>query len=167
MSHTIYLVTNKLTGHRYVGATTLDVMRRFHQHAQNGPMSEDIRKQGAGTFTIDELEIGLTREAAFVREAELIHELKTHVPDGYNGQVRGGKYPGRGGPKNGNTNGRRHAVTQLTPDGVSIRSYNTVMGASIALGIHRGNIQRALVNPKYCAGGFKWKDALVGVSHGG
>ena len=154
----IYLVTNTVSGKRYVGVTRTTTRQRLLAHRGDGPMAEDIQRLGYEMFEIEVIDQRRTKEAALAREAELILELGTHVPDGYNGQVRGMRYPGRGGPPEGNTNSKRTSVVQLTMDGQQVETYDTVMAASAATGVDRGAIHRAMKNyPHYSAGLFLWR----------
>mgnify|MGYP005857563093 CR=1 FL=1 len=164
MSHTtyrIYLATNMATGMQYVGVTSKAVSERMYWHYHTGisPMYADMRSQGFDTFKVVVLKRVTDRAAALTYEADMIGQLNTHAPHGYNRQVRGGQYPGRGGPRPGNKNSRRRPVLQLAKDGEVITRHPTVMDAAKALGIQRNTIHRAIINPSYTAGGFKWSDA--------
>lgn len=169
MSHTthrVYLVTCKATGKQYVGCTSLKLEHRMSSHRLSGPMAEDIGKFGMEGFVVKLIECFSDKERALVEEARQIKIKRTHTPNGYNGQVRGGKYPGRGGPPAGNKNARRHRVEGIRNNGLIVCTFPTVLDASRALGIHRSQIQRALRVSRYTAGGLFWKSAIV-AEHGG
>jgi group I intron endonuclease len=75
----IYLVTNRLNGKRYVGQTKIDVSVRWSQHVslanrgRGNLLHAAIRKYGASQFDIEVLESGIpfnkvdSSEAAFIR----------------------------------------------------------------------------------------------------
>ena len=169
MSHTaycVYLVTCEVTGKQYVGCTSVKLKYRMSSHRLGGPMAEDIETFGMDRFVVESIEVFSDKEAALAEEARQIRTRGTHEPDGYNGQVRGGKYPGRGGAVAGNKNSRRRRIEGIKGDGSIVYTFPTVSDASSALGVSRGQIQRALKIPRYTAGGLFWKSAGV-AEHGG
>ncbi len=169
MSHTahcVYLVTCKMTSKQYVGCTTMKLSHRLNCHKLSGPMVEDIGKFGIENFVVVPVEYFSDKEQALVEEARQIKAKGTHAPNGYNRQVRGGKYPGRGGPLMGNKNSRRHKVEGLRSDGLVVCTFSAVLDASRALGVERSQIQRALRISRYTAGGLFWKSVTV-AEHGG
>ncbi len=160
MSHTthcVYLVTCDVTGQQYVGCTSLKLKYRLSGHRTSGPMVKDMERFGKDKFSIESLGTFRLKESALAEEARQIKTRGTHAPDGYNNQVRGGKYPGRGGPKIGNKNSRRRKVEGISKDGSTACVFETVLDASRSLGIGRSQIQRALRIPGYTAGGLFWK----------
>lgn len=159
MSHTVYLVTNTVTGKRYVGCTSKPLENRMYHHAKRGAMAEDISRIGLHSFLAEVLHTCETKQAARDIEDAEIKRLRTHTPYGYNRRQRGGRYPGAGGAGEGNTNSRRRPVTAHYPDGIEAAYYDTVMDAAKALRIQRNTIHRAILNPHYTAGGFHWRDA--------
>lgn len=168
MSHTtptycVYLVTNTVTGKQYVGVTTDAITKRLYWHSKvrTGSLYPTILEYGVAAFTIVCLSTHDDKEDALAEEARQIVALDTHMPSGYNRQVRGGRYPGRGGPKPGNTNSRRTPVRQCTRLGHPMRTWPTVTDAAKALGIQRNTIHRAMSNPSYTAAGYRWQSVQL------
>jgi hypothetical protein len=143
----------------YVGVTTMTLHNRMLAHKGDGPMSALLKAEGLEGFEYSVVQSFSSKEQALAAEAALIHQLGCHEPSGFNRQVRGGRYPGRGGPKLGNMNSRRRAVAQLTKDGEVVRIWPTVLDAANTLGIARNTIHRCFRHPTYSAGGFRWKAA--------
>ena len=87
----IYLYTNKINGHQYIGQTN-NLQKRFNghrsdsfninSHSYNYPLHNAIRKYGIENFSFEVLESGLTQEQANERERFWIKEKKTHISQG-------------------------------------------------------------------------------------
>ena len=87
----IYVYTNKINGHQYVGQTN-NLRKRFNGHksdsynknstSYNYPLHSAIRKYGLENFTFEVLESGLTPEEANEREKYWIKENKSHISQG-------------------------------------------------------------------------------------
>lgn len=64
----IYLITNKVNGHRYIGKTSQPLEKRWYQHCKNAEYGKDtyfyraIRKYGVDSFSICFLCDGLDEE---------------------------------------------------------------------------------------------------------
>lgn len=96
----VYLITSKINGRQYVGKGTLDVLRsgiervkrwRDHKRASNdSTVSNAIKKHGVENFMFEIVERFTDEDRAYEREVELIAELGTLVPNGYN-ENGGGK----------------------------------------------------------------------------
>lgn len=76
----IYLVTNLLNGHRYVGKTKKVIEKRLEEHVGKSRHTDThfaraIRKYGAENFTISLLE---TTSEEMWRERETFHIAKLH-----------------------------------------------------------------------------------------
>jgi len=62
MKGTIYLIENKINGHKYVGQTRVKLKQRLHQHYReskkytNRPLYHAINKYGIGNFKVEILE---------------------------------------------------------------------------------------------------------------
>jgi group I intron endonuclease len=62
MKGTIYLIENKINGHKYVGQTRVKLKKRLHQHYceskkfTNRPLYRAINKYGIGNFKVEILE---------------------------------------------------------------------------------------------------------------
>lgn len=155
----LYLIENTVTGKRYVGVTTMTLVRRFrfHHAMPKSALYADLRFYGKAAFTIRLIETRRNRERAYARESELIADLGTASPAGYNNHYRGARHPGQGGAGLGNQNSRRVGVVQLSKTGERLREFPTIMDASKALGIDRSGIRRAVDNPAATAGGHKWR----------
>jgi len=160
-THTVYQIRNTVNGKCYVGVTTKTLAWRFKQHSyqKGSPLYSDMRAYGRGIFVIEEISRLCDKAEALTAEDDAIKNLGTLAPRGYNRDVRGNLRPRRGGGFLGNTNSRRTRVAQLTSDGKTVCIHETIMDASKALGIHRKTIHRAINQPSYFAGGFKWKKA--------
>lgn len=87
----IYLYTNKINQHQYVGQTN-DLRKRFNghksdsynqkSHSYNYPLHNAIRKYGIENFDYSVIEEVKTREEANEREKYWIKEYKTHISQG-------------------------------------------------------------------------------------
>lgn len=87
----IYVYTNKINGHQYVGQTN-DVRKRYNGHKSNAynkkdrqynyPLSGAIRKYGIENFDFEVIEEVNTREEANEREIYWIKEKKSYVSQG-------------------------------------------------------------------------------------
>lgn len=94
MACTVYCLTNKINGKKYVGITS----QRPHDRWQNGKrylrhkkMREDVLKYGWDNFEKEILFEGLTREQAAEKEIELIEKWDL-INQGYNA-CKGGVMP--------------------------------------------------------------------------
>lgn len=91
----IYLITNKINGCRYVGATTQSLEKRWRQHVneshldrtQNRKLYRDLRIHGEEKFAVEEIE-QVNDDERFERETYWIEKLNT-FRDGYNGTSGG------------------------------------------------------------------------------
>lgn len=90
----IYIYTNKINGHQYIGQTN-NLQNRFrghksdsfnpNSHSYNYPLHNAIRKYGLENFSFEVLESNLTQEQANEREKYWIAEKKSHISyGGYN-----------------------------------------------------------------------------------
>lgn len=94
---TIYCVTNKVNGKRYVGQTTGAMAARWKDHVRSANRNEGcrvlgaaIRKYGTDSFELEALEVVLGQEKADDAEAKWISERQSRVPHGYNLTAGGG-----------------------------------------------------------------------------
>lgn len=97
----IYKITNKRNGKRYVGQTNQPVEKRFLQHYKaDSPLGQAMRATDniEDNFTIEVIETCETVEQAKVRERFWIRVLKCKVPNGYN-RSNGGESPISDNPK--------------------------------------------------------------------
>lgn len=86
----VYLLTNTVTGKKYVGKTNKFNLR-WYQHKKEAGYAKDnillhksIRKHGSEVFTHELIEWCETEESSLEREMFWIAKLKTKVPNGYN-----------------------------------------------------------------------------------
>lgn len=85
----VYCITNKINGKQYIGITN-DYKRRWANHiAYQAPEREQvvhraIKKYGKENFDFQILFSNLTVEEASAKEIELIENMRTRVPNGYN-----------------------------------------------------------------------------------
>ena len=87
----IYIYTNKINGHQYVGQTN-NLQKRFNghksdsynknSHSYNYPLHNAIRKYGIENFTFEVIESNLTQEEANEREQYWIEKKKSHISQG-------------------------------------------------------------------------------------
>lgn len=87
----IYIYTNKINGHQYVGQTN-NLQKRFNghksdsfnsnSHSYNYPLHNAIRKYGLDNFNFEVIEEVNTPEEADVREQYWIKKKKSHVSEG-------------------------------------------------------------------------------------
>ena len=85
MAH-VYLITNKITGKKYVGVTHhSDVNKRFDTHKYGRiRLSNSIKKYGPENFTIASLRECESLDQAYELEPLFIKEFNTLHPNGYN-----------------------------------------------------------------------------------
>jgi group I intron endonuclease len=85
MAH-VYLITNKITGKKYIGVTHhSDVNKRFDTHKYGRiRLSSSIKKYGSENFTIESIKECRCIEEAFSLEPLYIKEYDTLHPNGYN-----------------------------------------------------------------------------------
>lgn len=89
----IYLITNKVSGKKYVGQTIKPLRIRWSAHTTNKnnlPMYDDMRKLGKEAFEIKVIRRCKTVKLLCKWEKILIKKLKTLEPNGYN-ICKGGK----------------------------------------------------------------------------
>lgn len=86
----VYLITNRITGKKYVGKTVKDLDRRWRVHlaqAKSGlrtHLHRSIRKYGAEIFEKTVLSVALNKAVLGQLEKFWIAELGTRSPAGYN-----------------------------------------------------------------------------------
>jgi len=89
---TIYILTNKITGMKYVGQTTGSVTRRFNAHAaekRNRHISNAINSYGKDNFTVEELATAFDLQKLNELEVYFLDYYNTMFPNGYNHRVGG------------------------------------------------------------------------------
>jgi predicted GIY-YIG superfamily endonuclease len=89
MSYKIYLVTHLDRNKKYVGITSKDLHQRWYQHMKDkaSALHPDIATE-SHRMTMELISETETKQEALQMESELIQELGTEVPNGYNRQVR-------------------------------------------------------------------------------
>lgn len=96
----VYLVTNTLNGKGYVGITSKAVARRWTNHKADAlsgkqtALHRAIGKYGVDAFTVSVLASGLSPEGLVISEIQIIKQLRTRVPHGYNMTQGGDGTPG-------------------------------------------------------------------------
>ncbi len=81
----IYVITNLLTGMKYVGQTTRSLKERFGEHMKaKTHLGNAIRHYGVENFTVEVIEECETLDQLNEREKFWIAELNTQHPHGYN-----------------------------------------------------------------------------------
>lgn len=85
---TVYLITNTITGKKYIGQTTQDVQKRFHQHATDSRsgrhLYNTIKCYGEENFIVDELITCFDQKSLDFMETYFIELHNTFTPNGYN-----------------------------------------------------------------------------------
>lgn len=130
----IYLITNAITGDRYIGKTARTIEDRWYQHKKNAEYGQDtylyraIRKYGADMFVIEHLSDGLDDEEVFLIEHLKPEYNMTRGGDGgdtssspsyQEGMLKRRSYKGEGNPnygKRGESNpnyGRKATPAQI------------------------------------------------------
>ena len=85
-----YVITNKVSGKKYVGITRQSLAMRWKWHVSTAKRNDKyaicraIRKYGADSFTIEEIVDGLDWDDLCETEKTLIFALNTRAPNGYN-----------------------------------------------------------------------------------
>ena len=76
-----YLITNQISGKKYVGITKRGYMKRFQEHIRYATKSnrhsllyEDIRKFGVESFTVSLLEDNISEDEALLRFSKQTQE---------------------------------------------------------------------------------------------
>ena len=94
--HLIYLLTNEVTGKRYVGQTAKSLTARLdgqRRKASNPtcdyPVARSIRKHGLSSFRAEVIEVCASQEQADAAEVHWISFHQTLIPAGYNVQLGG------------------------------------------------------------------------------
>jgi hypothetical protein len=84
----IYLITNKITGKKYVGQTTQSVKARWRQHCwdkrSGRHLYSSISFYGRDSFCVNELVSCFNQKDLDYMETLYIESLNTFSPDGYN-----------------------------------------------------------------------------------
>lgn len=81
----IYLITNIITGKKYIGQTTRTLEQRLKEHKREGNiLHRAISKYGISNFKAEELKRCSSINELNDSETELIKEYNTLVPNGYN-----------------------------------------------------------------------------------
>ncbi len=85
MAH-VYLITNLITGKKYVGVTHhSDINKRFETHKYGRiRLSNSIKKYGSDNFTIESIKECVDLDEAYRLEPIYINDLNTKHPNGYN-----------------------------------------------------------------------------------
>lgn len=91
-NYQVYVIINKITGHRYYGATSVDLGTRWIRHCtapkkrfKSSRIRDAIHSFGIDSFEIKTVEYCLTEYTMYQREIELIAEFNTQDPKiGYN-----------------------------------------------------------------------------------
>ena len=178
----IYLVTNNITGKKYVGQTRRTIQERWADHI-NRRYSDDyyfhraLIKYGTDNFSIKEIDViceaDLESLVDSLNESEIyyIEYFKTLYPDGYNLTIGGG---------NTSVNFLK-PVNQYDLCGNYIRRYNSIIEASRITGINRKGIANSCNRyiskdgkHIYTSGGFIWRfdgdtdisDAVSNIKYG-
>lgn len=95
MTGKIYVITNLINGHKYIGQITRDIDVRFYEHCRKGGHSgihKAIEKYGKDNFSIEILEDNIEVEKLNEREVYWIDRMDTYR-NGYN-QALGGDQVG-------------------------------------------------------------------------
>lgn len=86
----VYYIACEPTGMGYVGITGWTIEKRFKRHIWNarrkrpGALYDAIREHGAAAFSVSFIEATVSWDDACERERQLIEELETKLPLGYN-----------------------------------------------------------------------------------
>jgi group I intron endonuclease len=86
----VYVVTNTVNGHQYVGITRRLLRRRWCAHLRSArkgvktALYDAIRKYGHEAFTVQEIACALSVHSLGNLESAMIISLRTRAPNGYN-----------------------------------------------------------------------------------
>jgi group I intron endonuclease len=86
---TVYLLTNNVTGQRYVGATVQSMTLRMNDHrakhkTRSYPLYRAARAYGWENFSVEEIGTAETIEQLMAMEMAAIERFNTRYPNGYN-----------------------------------------------------------------------------------
>lgn len=94
--HSIYRISNLLTGKQYIGRTKRAIEKRLNSHfyealsrKTNMYLHNSIRKYGKEYFVIEELEGGISENEISQKEVDWILKENTIQPNGYNEHAGG------------------------------------------------------------------------------
>lgn len=91
--HFVYLITNTLNGHQYIGDHSSDNLNCKQTKKYRGSglaIEEAIKKYGRKNFRREILEFFPSKKEAFEAQEKYIKEYNTLVPNGYNISPKGG-----------------------------------------------------------------------------
>ena len=84
----VYLITNKINGHRYIGQTIRSIKERWSEHCKYtsdcSAIARAIRKYRKENFTIEAVYAATSIEELNKKEQEFIKKFNTFKPHGYN-----------------------------------------------------------------------------------
>jgi group I intron endonuclease len=142
-----YLITNTTNGRRYIGITVGRLQRRWAEHqrlARNGSpaaIHAAIRCYGVAAFTVTELAHALRRADLGALEAQLISQLGTKAPHGYNltdgGEGVRGLDPSRVKQIADKNRGRKHSEASRKAIGEARRGHEVTQETREAIGAAR------------------------------
>ena len=159
--HTVYLVTNTVTGKQYVGMSVYPVRFRMLTHAtsKGSALFADIQRYGRDAFECEDIGTFTDKDDALEAESQEIIQRGTLRPNGYNRRARGvPDGPGKPGAP-GNKNARRTPVVRVSVMGNVLQEFETVSDAARYYGVDRKAIHRALDDPYARAAGHYWRRA--------
>lgn len=110
----IYLITNKITGQRYVGKTVKRIQERFKEHCRgdtNTYIDNALKAHGPDNFTLELLHVCDDSEWKYW-EAYYISEMHSHWSEGGYNLSRGGDH----NPMEDDEVRRRHAEAVASPE---------------------------------------------------
>jgi group I intron endonuclease len=126
LKHYIYLITNNINQHKYVGQTT-NLKKRWSEHSRPSrnftTIEKAFKKYGKENFSLDILEIVETNDKANEREIYWIDYYNTfHNPKNYNCHIGGNIQSGENNPMYGRK-GENCPLTKLNKN-IGIKIYN-------------------------------------------
>jgi len=166
--HTIYMLTNKITGKAYIGQTVNSAQRRFQFHkkaARKGSKSlihDAIRKYGTDSFEITVLDSDIPSDRVDNCEVYWIDKLQTRMPSGYNMQGGGKCVSGKDHHRYGFSSHGEIVMCDLNTGRV-IKVFSGVMAAERYLrenGHEKANhwpITKCCLGKQKTAYGYKWR----------
>lgn len=146
----IYLIENKINGHKYIGQTLQTIKKRWYQHKLDSkkfdyPLYRAIRKYGLNNFSLKEIE--KLKNVDRYNLSHLLDEREIYWID-YYGTFKDGYNQTIGGQNNAPNKFPEHSVIEYTLHGKYLYTYKSVTDASDSTGFSASDISSCCMKTK-------------------